>query len=157
MAISGVTTYLWFDEEALEAAQFYASTFPETTLGNVSYYQEGAPKPAGTALTVELSLFGQPFVCLNGGPEFPHTPATSFQIYCDTQDEIDRLWNALIANGGEEGRCGWCKDRFGVSWQIVPSMLGDLLGGGDAESSQYAFGAMMQMSKMIIADFRRPA
>ena len=153
MAITGVTTYLWFDEEALEAATYYAALFPDTTVGNIAYYHEGAQKPAGTALTVELSLFGQPFVCLNGGPQYEHTPATSFQVYCETQDEIDRLWDSLTSNGGEEGRCGWCKDRFGVSWQIVPSALGELLGGGDENSSQYAFSAMMQMTKMVIAQF----
>ncbi len=154
MAITGVTTYLWFDNEALEAATYYATIFPNTSIGSVSYYQEGAQKPAGTALTVELSLFGQPFVCLNGGPNYQHSPATSFQVYCDTQEEIDRLWDSLVSNGGEEGRCGWCKDRFGVSWQIVPSMLGELLSGNGGTDSQFAFSAMMQMSKMVIADFQ---
>lgn len=154
MAITGITTYLWFDEAALEAATYYASLFPNTTVGNISYYHEGAQKPAGTALTVELSLFGSPFVCLNGGPGPQPSAATSFQVYCETQEEIDRLWESLTSDGGSEGRCGWCTDRYGVSWQIVPAELGALLQGSDAESSQRAFSAMMMMSKFVIDDLR---
>ncbi|MFZ9628570.1 MAG: VOC family protein [Ilumatobacteraceae bacterium] len=153
MAITGVTTFLWFDDDALEAATFYASLFPDSSLGAVSYYPAGGQQPEGTVLTAEFALFGQPFVALNGGPQFPHSEAVSFQVHCDTQDEIDRIWDALVADGGEESMCGWCKDRWGVSWQIVPRRLSDFLGHSDAAASGRAFAAMMSMRRMDIAAF----
>ena len=156
MTISGVTTFLWFDYQAEEAANFYVSLFPQSRIGKVSYYPEGSLLPAGTVLTVEFELFGQPFACLNGGPHFPHSEAVSFQITCDTQDEIDHLWNSLIANGGEESQCAWCKDRFGVSWQIVPNALTEALSSSDSEVSRYAMQAMLQMGKIIIKDLHKP-
>jgi predicted 3-demethylubiquinone-9 3-methyltransferase (glyoxalase superfamily) len=113
MAITGMTTFLWFDEQAREAAEYYVATFPNSKLGNVSYYQADAQRPEGSVLTVEFELFGQPFVALNGGPGFPHSEAVSFQVHCDTQDEVDRLWTAIVDHGGEESMCGWCKDRWG--------------------------------------------
>lgn len=152
MPISDITTYLWFDDQALEAAEFYVGLFPNSSIGSVSYYPEDSQRPPGTVLVAEFSVMGRPFAALNGGPQFPHSEAVSFQVSCDTQDEIDHLWFGLVADGGEEGRCGWCKDRFGVSWQIVARRLGELMSGPDPEASQRAFQAMMSMNRIVIAD-----
>ncbi|MDE3082083.1 MAG: VOC family protein [Acidobacteriota bacterium] len=154
MTISGVTTFLWFDDQALEAATFYVDTFPDSRLGEVTRYQAGAPQPEGSVLTVEFELFSRPFVALNGGPGFPHSEAVSFQVFCDTQDEVDSLWETITANGGRESMCGWCQDRFGVSWQIVPRALGELLSSADPAVSQKAFASMMTMRKIVIDDLR---
>jgi len=153
MTITGVTPYLWFDRNALEAAEFYVSTFPGSSIDSVSHYLDDAQLPKGSVLVVEFTLFGRPFAALNGGPHFTHSEAVSFQVLCDTQDEIDRLWNALVADGGEESMCGWCKDRFGVSWQIVPRMLNPLLQHTDDEVRMRAWEAMLKMRKLVIADF----
>lgn len=155
MAITSLTTYLWFDSQAAEAAEFYVSLFPNSRMLSVSHYPENAQKPAGTILTVEFQIFGQTFAALNGGPIFPQTEAVSFQIGCDTQDEVDHLWNSLISNGGAESMCGWCKDRFGVSWQVIPKILGELLSESDKGRSDKAFAAMMQMRKIDIAALQR--
>ena len=152
MAISGGTPCLWFDDTALEAAELYVSIFPDSRIGDVQYYREGAQRPAGTVLVVEFELMGRPFMALNAGPEFPHTEAVSFQVRCDTQDEIDRVWDALVADGGAESMCGWCKDRFGVSWQVTPTVLGELLAGEDQLAAQRAWTAMMDMRRIVIAD-----
>jgi predicted 3-demethylubiquinone-9 3-methyltransferase (glyoxalase superfamily) len=156
VAATGLTTYLWFDNQALEAASFYVDLFPGSRLGSVSYYQADAQQPEGSVLTVEFELFGRPFAALNGGPQFPHSEAVSFQVSCETQDDVDRLWNALISDGGAESQCGWCKDRWGVSWQIIPTALERALKGLDGYDSEYAFRAMMQMSKIVIADLQSP-
>ena len=156
MAATGMTTYLWFDNQALEAASFYVDLFPGSRLGDISYYQADAQQPEGSVLTVEFEIFGRPFAALNGGPQFPHSEAVSFQVSCETQDDVDRLWNALISNGGAESQCGWCKDRWGVSWQIIPTALDRALKGLDGYDSEYAFTAMMRMSKIVIADLRPP-
>lgn len=153
MTITGVTPYLWFDRNALEAAEFYVSTFPGSSIDSVSHYLDDAQLPKGSVLVVEFTLFGRPFAALNGGPHFTHSEAVSFQVLCDTQDEIDRLWNALVADGGEESMCGWCKDRFGVSWQIVPRMLNPLLQHTDDVVRMRAWEAMLKMRKLVIADF----
>lgn len=152
MTAQSLTTYLWFDTEALEAAQFYVDLFPNSHLGEISYYQADAQRPEGSVLTVEFELFGQPFAGLNGGPEFPHSEAVSFQVSCETQEDVDRIWNELISNGGSESMCGWCKDRWGVSWQIIPVALSRALQGLDGHDSKYAFEAMMKMSKIVVAD-----
>lgn len=152
MAISGATPYLWFDDQALEAAEFYVSLFPDSRLGTVSYYQEGGHRPAGSVLVVEFELMGRPFAALNGGPQFPHTEAVSFEVRCDTQEEIDRVWDALVADGGQESQCGWCKDRFGVNWQVTPTVLVDLLAGPDRAAAQRAWDAVMGMRRIVIAD-----
>ncbi len=157
MAATSVTTYLWFDSEALEAAEFYVSLFPNSRLGAISYYQADAQRPAGSVLTVEFEILGQPFAGLNGGPEFPHSEAVSFQVSCETQEDVDRIWNALISDGGSESQCGWCKDRWGVSWQIIPEALGKALQGQDGYDSEYAFRAMMQMSRIVVADLKKPS
>lgn len=152
MTVRGVTTCLWFDDQAQAAAAFYVATFPDSRIVSTSYYATDAQKPEGSVLTVEFELFGQPFLALNGGPEFPHSPAISFQVFCETQDEVDRLWDALISDGGDEGRCGWCEDRFGVSWQVIPRRLTELLSSPDQEVARRATEAMMQMSRIVIAD-----
>lgn len=152
MAVTSLTTFLWFDTEALDAARFYVDLFPQSHLGEVSYYQADAQRPAGSVLTVEFELFGRPFAALNGGPQFPHSEAVSFQVACDSQDDVDRIWSALVDNGGAESMCGWCKDRWGVSWQVIPKALTRALQGLDGYDSAYAFEAMMKMSKIIVKD-----
>ena len=154
MAATSLTTYLWFDTHALDAAKFYVDLFPGSRLGEVSYYQADAQLPAGTVLTVEFELFGQPFAALNGGPAFSHSEAVSFQVNCETQADVDHIWNTIVSSGGSESQCGWCKDRWGVSWQIVPTALGRALKGLDGYDSGYAFKAMMKMSKIIVADLK---
>jgi predicted 3-demethylubiquinone-9 3-methyltransferase (glyoxalase superfamily) len=154
MAATGITTYLWFDNEALEAAKFYVNLFPGSRLGSVSYYQADAQMPAGTVLTVEFELFGRPFAALNGGPAFTHSEAVSFQVSCETQADVDRIWDTIVGSGGAASQCGWCKDRWGVSWQIIPDALGRALKGLDGYDSNYAFKAMMKMSKIVIADLK---
>lgn len=152
MAARDITTYLWFDTEALEAASFYVGLFPGSRLGEVSHYQADAQRPEGSVLTVEFELFGRAFAALNGGPQFPHSEAVSFQVTCDSQEDVDRIWDALVADGGSESMCGWCKDRWGISWQVVPIQLTRALRGLDGYDSKYAFQAMMNMSKIIIED-----
>lgn len=152
MAATNLTTFLWFDTEALDAAQFYVDLFPGSRLGEISYYQADAQRPEGSVLTVEFELFGRPFAGLNGGPEFPHSEAVSFQVACDTQEDVDRIWNAIVSNDGSESMCGWCKDRWGVSWQVIPTALTRALQALDGYDSKYAFEAMMKMSKIVIAD-----
>lgn len=152
MAVTNLTTFLWFDTEALDAAQFYVDLFPGSRLGDISYYQADAQRPEGSVLTVEFELFGRPFAGLNGGPEFPHSEAVSFQVACDSQEDVDRIWSAIVSNGGSESMCGWCKDRWGVSWQVTPTALTRALQGLDGYDSKYAFEAMMKMSKIVIAD-----
>jgi predicted 3-demethylubiquinone-9 3-methyltransferase (glyoxalase superfamily) len=152
MTVTGLTTFLWFDQEAEEAAHLYVSLFPQSRIGNISRYPEGSRLPDGTVMTIEFEIFGQSFTCLNGGPMFPHSEAVSFQVSCDTQEEVDHLWNSLIADGGAESQCGWCKDKFGVSWQIIPKALSDALSSNDSDISSYAMQAMMKMGKIIIKD-----
>ena len=154
MAATHLTTYLWFNTEALEAAKFYVNLFPRSRMGDVSYYQADAQMPAGTVLTVEFELFGRPFAALNGGPAFTHSEAVSFQVHCETQDDVDRIWNNIVDSGGAASQCGWCKDRWGVSWQIIPEALGRALKGLDGYDSDYAFKAMMKMSKVVVADLK---
>ena len=156
MALTNLTTYLWFDGNAREAAELYVNLFPQSELGSISHYPDDAPHLPGQVLVAEFQIFGRPFAILNGGPGFPHSEAVSFQIACDTQEDVDRLWDALIADGGEASRCGWCKDRFGISWQVIPRALGELLGDSDPAVSGYAMNQMMQMGKIVIADLRRP-
>ncbi|QUD89435.1 VOC family protein [Phenylobacterium montanum] len=141
-----ITPCLWFDTQALEAAQFYVSLFKNSKLGEVSHYGEGMPMPKGTVLTVAFELDGRPFTALNGGPVFKFTEAVSLAITCDDQTEVDRLWGALT-EGGEPGRCGWLKDRYGLSWQVAPKQLPALLGVG----GKRAVEAMMGMGKLDIA------
>jgi len=152
VSIDGVTTCLWFDGQAEDAVQFYVATFPGSTIVSTSYYPTDAQRPEGSVLTVEFELFGRPFLALNGGPQYAHSHAISFQVFCDTQEEVDRLWDALVSNGGEESMCGWCSDRFGVSWQIIPRRLPQLLSSADAEVARLATERMLTMRKIVIAD-----
>ncbi len=145
----GITPFLWFDGKAEEAAKFYTSIFKNSKIGSVSRYGEEGPGPKGTVMTVAFSLDGQEFLALNGGPDFKFTPAISFVANCETQEEVDELWEKLSA-GGQKLQCGWLTDRYGVSWQIVPTILGQLLMDKDAEKSRRVMKAMLQMTKMDI-------
>ncbi len=149
MAIQKITPFLWFDHQAEEAAGFYVSIFPNSKLVKVIRYGEAGPGPAGSAMTVEFRLEGQSFVALNGGPHFKFTEAISFVVNCQTQDEVDYYWDKLSAGGGEV-QCGWLKDRFGLSWQIVPTVLIDMLSDPDPKKSQRVTKAMLQMKKLDI-------
>jgi predicted 3-demethylubiquinone-9 3-methyltransferase (glyoxalase superfamily) len=151
-----ITPCLWFDTEGEEAANFYTSVFPNSKIVDVSRYGEAGPRPAGTAMVVSFELDGQKFTALNGGPDFTFNEAISFQVSCETQEEVDAYWSKL-SEGGEEGPCGWLKDKFGVSWQIVPTALPRLLGDPDREKSQRVMQAMLQMKKIEIAELERAA
>jgi predicted 3-demethylubiquinone-9 3-methyltransferase (glyoxalase superfamily) len=151
-----ITPCLWFDTEGEEAATFYTSVFPNSRIVNVSRYGSAGPRPEGTVMTVDFELEGQSFVALNGGPDFTFNEAISFQVSCETQDEVDRYWETL-SEGGEQGPCGWLKDRFGVSWQIVPTALPRLLSDPDGEKSQRVMSAMLQMRKIEIDELERAA
>lgn len=157
MTTDGFTTCLWFDGQAEEAADFYVSVFKNSKLGRVLRYTKAGPGPAGTVVTVEFVANGQKFVALNGGPEFKFNEAVSFEIRCDDQDEVDFYWNKLTEGGGQEGPCGWLKDRFGVSWQVVPSRLLELISDADEERAARAMEAMMKMSKLDIATLEKAA
>jgi predicted 3-demethylubiquinone-9 3-methyltransferase (glyoxalase superfamily) len=148
---------LWFNGEAEEAAKFYVSLFPEGEITAVSRYGAGAPFPAGTALMVEFRLAGRRFQALNGGPQFKHSEAISLSISAKDAAEVDHYWNGLTANGGAEGQCGWLKDRFGVSWQVVPDGLGQVLSDPDPTRARRALQAMMQMKKLDLAAMRAAA
>jgi predicted 3-demethylubiquinone-9 3-methyltransferase (glyoxalase superfamily) len=148
--MQSITPSLWFDTEAEDAANFYVSVFKNSQVLNVSRYGEAGPRPAGTVMTVDFELDGQGFIALNGGPDFPFTEAVSLQVNCETQEEVDRYWSVL-SEGGEEGPCGWLKDRYGLSWQIIPVALTELLNDPDAAKAQRAMAAMLQMKKIDIA------
>jgi predicted 3-demethylubiquinone-9 3-methyltransferase (glyoxalase superfamily) len=144
------TTCLWFDTEGEEAANFYTSVFKDSKLGSISRYGEAGPRPAGTVITVEFELNGQKFVALNGGPEFTFSEAISFQIPCADQDEVDYYWDRLT-EGGQESDCGWLKDKYGLSWQVVPAIMFELLSDPDPAKAQRAMKAMLSMKKLDIA------
>ena len=145
------TICLWYDGTALDAAQFYASTFPDSAVGAVHRAPADYPSgKQGDVLTVEITDAGIPCFGLNGGPVFKHNEAFSFQIATDTQEETDRYWNAIVGNGGKESQCGWCKDRWGVSWQITPRVLTEAFAAGGSEAKR-AFETMMTMSKIDVA------
>jgi predicted 3-demethylubiquinone-9 3-methyltransferase (glyoxalase superfamily) len=144
-----ITPFLWFDDQAEEAATFYISIFPNARILDVTRYAAGAPGPAGQVMTVNFALDGQEFIALNGGPEFEFTEAVSFVVDCQTQEEMDRYWYAL-SNSGEEGPCGWLKDRYGLSWQIVPTSLSEMLQDADSERAQRVTAAFLQMKKLDI-------
>ena len=151
MTTDGFTTCLWFDGQAEEAADFYASIFPKSRVGRVDRYTEAGPGEPGSVLAVAFELNGQKFVAINGGPEFTFNEAISFQIHCDTQEEIDDYW-AKLTKGGKEVQCGWLKDRYGVSWQVIPTVLSDMLGDADREKANRAMKAMLEMVKFDIAE-----
>ena len=147
---------LWFDTQGEEAAKFYTSVFPNSRILNVAYYGEAGPRPAGTVMIVEFELDGQRFTALNGGPEFTFDEAISFQVSCESQDEVDMYWTKL-SEGGQEGPCGWLKDRFGLSWQIVPTAATRLLADPDPAKAQRVMTAILAMKKIDIAALERAA
>ena len=152
-----ITPWLWFDAEGEEAARFYTSVFPSSRIVDVQRYGSAGPRPEGSVMTVEFELDGQTFFALNGGPDFTFNEAISFQVDCADQEEVDHYWSALTADGGEPGPCGWLKDRFGVSWQIVPEALTRLLADPDREKAQRVMGAMLHMKKIDVAELERAA
>lgn len=149
-----ITTFLTYNDQAEEAVNLYVSTFKNSEILNISRYGEGAPLPAGTVISASFVLDGQEFIALNGGPSFTFAEGISLFVNCETQEEVDDLWEKL-SEGGEKGRCGWLKDKFGVSWQIIPNTLGRLLQDEDARRAGNVMQAMLQMSKIDVADLRR--
>jgi predicted 3-demethylubiquinone-9 3-methyltransferase (glyoxalase superfamily) len=152
--VKGITPFLWYDNQAEEAASFYVSLFPNSRVKGVTRYGEAGPGEPGSVMTVDFELQGQPFVALNGGPEFKFTEAISFLINCETQSEVDELWEKL-SEGGEKGPCGWLRDRYGISWQVVPVLLEQLIRDPDPEKSQRVMRAMMEMGKIEIEPLER--
>jgi len=144
-----ITPCLWFDTEGEEAAEFYTSVFPNSRIVEVTHYGSAGPRPEGTVMTVSFELDGQKFTALNGGPDFTFDEAISFQVDCKTQEEVDAFWSKL-SDGGEEGPCGWLKDKYGLSWQIVPTALPELLSNPDPEKAQRVMQAMLKMKKIEI-------
>jgi len=152
MAIQKITPFLWYASEAEEAARFYATIFPDSRITRVNAMPADSPSgPPGSVKVVEFLLFGQQFIAMSAGPMDPFNHAISFSVNCDTQAELDRYWNGLLQGGGTPEQCGWLRDRFGVSWQIVPTVLGELMGGTDQAGAKRAAEAMMQMVKLDIA------
>lgn len=151
-----IVTFLWFDNQAEEAATFYTSLFKDSKIGKISRYGDAGPGPKGSAMGVTFQLEGQEFFALNGGPHFKFTPAISLFVNCETQEEVDELWSKLSA-GGREDRCGWLTDKYGLSWQIIPKVLGELLGHSDPQIAQRAMKAMLQMSKIDIQKLKDAA
>ena len=146
-----VSTCLWFDRNAESVVNFYVSLFEDSRITSISHYGKGAPMPEGTILTVTFDLAGTEFMALNGGPQFPFTEASSMVVYCDSQVEIDRLWSALTADGGKEVQCGWLKDKFGLSWQIVPARMREMLRDADQVRLDRVMNEVMKMVKLNIA------
>jgi predicted 3-demethylubiquinone-9 3-methyltransferase (glyoxalase superfamily) len=151
-----ITPCLWFDTDGEDAARFYTSVFPNSKITEVTRYGSAGPRPEGTVMTVVFELDGQEFLALNGGPQFTFSEAVSFQVFCESQDEVDTYWSKL-SDGGEQGPCGWLKDRFGLSWQIVPTVLPQLLADPDAAKSQRVMQAMLGMKKIQIDELEQAA
>jgi predicted 3-demethylubiquinone-9 3-methyltransferase (glyoxalase superfamily) len=152
--VQKITPFLWFDSQAEEAMNFYVSIFKNSKVVSVTRYGDGGPGPKGTVMTAAFQLEGQGFVALNGGPQFTFSPAISFVVNCQTQQEVDELWNKLSA-GGEKQKCGWLKDKYGLSWQIVPTVLSELLQDKNAERSKRVIQAMLQMDKIDIKGLKQ--
>jgi predicted 3-demethylubiquinone-9 3-methyltransferase (glyoxalase superfamily) len=146
-----ITPFLWFNDQAEEAARLYTSLFNNSKIGSIAYYSEGGMGQPGKVMSVTFTLDGEEFIALNGGPIFPFTPAVSFFVSCETQAEVDKFWNALTKDG-EESQCGWLKDKFGLSWQIVPSILGKLNSDSDPEKVKRVTQAMLKMHKLVIQE-----
>jgi len=149
-----ITPFLWFDDKAEEAMNFYVSIFKNSKRGRISRYGEAGPGPKGTVMVATFQLEGQEFIALNGGPHFKFTEAISFVVSCETQDEVDAFWEKL-SEGGAKGQCGWLKDKYGLSWQIVPTALGELMSDPDPEKSKRVMTAMLQMKKLDISGLKR--
>jgi predicted 3-demethylubiquinone-9 3-methyltransferase (glyoxalase superfamily) len=154
--LNKVTPCLWFDTQGEEAAKFYTSIFKNSRIVEVTRYGSAGPRPEGMVMVVSFELDGQPFIALNGGPEFTFDEAISFEVNCDSQEEVDEFWTKLSA-GGEESVCGWLKDKYGVSWQIVPTILNELIRDPDPERAQRAMKAMLGMKKLDVAELKRAA
>jgi len=152
-----ISPFLWFDGNAEEAADFYVSLFKGSKILKIARYGEAGPGPAGAVMVVNFQIEGQDFIALNGGPLFKFTEAISFVINCQTQEEVDHYWNKLTAGGGQESQCGWLKDKYGLSWQVTPTILGELLADKDQKKAQRVMQAMLQMKKIDIAALKRAA
>jgi len=152
-----ISPFLWFDGNAEEAADFYVSLFKGSKILKIARYGEAGPGPAGAVMVVNFQIEGQDFIALNGGPLFKFTEAISFVINCQTQEEVDHYWNKLTAGGGQESQCGWLKDKYGLSWQVTPAILGELLADKDQKKAQRVMQAMLQMKKIDIAALQRAA
>jgi predicted 3-demethylubiquinone-9 3-methyltransferase (glyoxalase superfamily) len=146
-----ISPFLWFDGNAEEAAAFYAAIFKNSKILKIARYGEAGPGPAGSVMIVNFQIEGQEFIALNGGPQFKFTEAISFCINCQTQEEVDYFWNKLTADGGQEVQCGWLKDKYGLSWQVTPTILGELMSDKDTKKAQRVMQAMLQMKKIDIA------
>lgn len=155
--MQAITPFLWFDNQAEEAANLYTSVFKNSKINSIARYGDAGPGSKGQVMTVSFTLDGQEFVALNGGPLFKFTEAVSFVIDCETQEDVDHYWNKLLEGGGEESQCGWLKDKFGLSWQVVPRILNRLLTDKDAAKAQRVMAAMLKMKKIIIADLQKAA
>lgn len=149
-----ITTFLWFDNNAEEAIQFYTSIFKDSKIKSVSRYGDAGPRPKGTVMVGTFELGGQEFMALNGGPQFTFSPAISLLVNCETQQEVDELWDKL-SEGGRKDQCGWLQDKFGLSWQIVPTILGQMMGDKDPEKSKRVMTAMLQMTKLDIEGLKK--
>ena len=152
-----ISPFLWFDSNAEDAANFYVSIFKDSKILKIARYGEAGPGPAGSVMVVNFQIEGQDFIALNAGPLFKFTEAISFVINCQTQEEVDHYWNRLTAGGGQESQCGWLKDKYGLSWQVTPTILGELLADKDQKKAQRVMQAMLQMKKMDIAALQRAA
>ena len=149
-----ITPFLWFDGKAEEAMNFYVSIFKNSKTGRITRYGEGGPGPKGAVMSATFQLDGQEFMALNGGPHFTFSPAISFFVNCKTQEEVDELWEKL-SEGGEKGQCGWLKDKYGVSWQIIPTALGEMLSDTDTEKSKRVMKVMLQMNKIDVKSLKQ--
>ena len=152
-----ISPFLWFDSNAEDAANFYVSIFKDSKILKIARYGEAGPGPAGSVMVVNFQIEGQDFIALNGGPLFKFTEAISFVINCQTQEEVDHYWNKLTAGGGQESQCGWLKDKYGLSWQVTPTILGELLADKDQKKAQRVMQAMLQMKKMDIKKLKAAA
>jgi predicted 3-demethylubiquinone-9 3-methyltransferase (glyoxalase superfamily) len=150
-----ITPFLWYESQAEEAANFYISIFPNSRILKVSRYNDAGPGPKGTVMVVQFELDGKPFLALNGGPHFKFTEAISFTIDCKNQQEVDHYWTKLTADGGQESQCGWLKDKYGLSWQVVPTVLGELMSDPDKEKAKRTMEAMLKMKKLDIPTLQR--
>ena len=155
--VSKIVPCLWFDTEGEDAAKLYTSLFENSKINSVSYYTSAGPRPEGSVMTVEFELEGVPFTALNGGPEFIFSEAISFQVFCEDQAEVDHFWNGLLEGGGQESQCGWLRDRFGLSWQIVPKLFFELMADPDPAKVQRVMTAMFRMQKLDCAELQRAA
>jgi len=150
-----ISTFLWFDQHAEIAAEFYTSLFPNSRVSKIARWGEGGPAPKGSVMTVAFELAGHPLTAINGGPHYKLTPAVSLVVSCETQDEIDHYWDALLADGGKPSRCGWLEDRFGLSWQVIPASIGELLTDADPAKAGRVGQALMAMQKLDLATLQR--